>query len=50
MYLMGKVFFKLFFHWSYAIRMIFHVILVSKIFYHLIKHLDEIEIDGTKTK
>lgn len=40
MYLMGKVFFKLFFHWSYAIRMVFHVILVSKIHFNLIKRLD----------
>lgn len=40
MYMMGKVFFKLFFHWSFTIRMIFHIIFISRIYFQLIRPID----------
>lgn len=40
MYMMGKVFFKLFFHWSFTIRLIFHIIFISRFYYGLVEPYD----------
>ncbi len=42
MYLLGKVFFKLFFHWSFQIRIIFYNFLIIKVKYIRIQQLSKL--------
>ena len=45
MYLLGKVFFRLFFHWSYQVRIIFYNFLIIKVKYLRIQQVDKLPIN-----
>ena len=42
MYLLGKVFFRLFFHWSFQIRIIFYNFLIIKVKYTRIQQMPKL--------
>jgi hypothetical protein len=43
--MLGRIFFKLFLHWSYNVRVIFHHVLVVRIYKFFSKELKDISLD-----